>query len=241
MSTEQEPVRPEADRPVDGRNEPAWTLAGPVMSDQDLRSLRATGVTPAGEPGAMGFYALAISTFLLGLPFSGLIGIAYLRSVIPVVLIVGGLAQFAVGVVSYRKGNTPWATMFCFFGANYAGLAFWMLFAVAGVTTQDKVDTRILGIHLFCIAAVSLMLTVAALPMSHTEALFLGMLTLGFLLVALRLVGGLGNVDSAWRFVGEVGGYLMWLAGAVAFYLGSALVVNTSYQREVMPIFERLG
>jgi succinate-acetate transporter protein len=213
-----------------------WTKAGPVVSsmpEERLSEVRERAEASVGEPGAFSLFGFAVGTLLIAVPLSGLVPLktGVLAALAPV-LVFAGLAQFIGGLIALRKGNTFAGTAFCAYGANNTLIATYFLFQAAGVFPATSDTKLLLGIELFCFAYISLVLAVAAAKVNLEFVGVLAALIPGFALVAVANVGGPSSI-------GDVGGYFLILSAGLAFYGASALVINSSYERTVLPLFAR--
>lgn len=213
-----------------------WTKAGPVVStmpQERVAELQERAEASIGEPGALGLFGFAVGTLVIAIPLSGLVPLktGVLAALAPV-LVFAGIAQFIAGLVAFRKGNTFAGTAFGVYGANNTLIATYYLFQSAGVFPSNADTKLLIGIELFCFAYISLILAVAA---SKVNLEFVGILLAlvpGFGLVAVSNVGGSSSI-------GDVGGYFLILSAGLAFYGASALVVNSAFQRPVLPLLSR--
>lgn len=213
-----------------------WTKAGPVVSampQERVVELQERSEASIGEPGALGLFGFAVGTLVIAIPLSGLVPLktGVLAALAPV-LVFAGIAQFIAGVVALRKGNTFAGTAFGAYGANNTLIATYYLFQSAGVFPSNADTKLLIGIELFCFAYISLVLAVAA---SKVNLEFVGILLAlvpGFGLVAVSNVGGPSSI-------GDIGGYFLILSAGFAFYGASALVVNSAFQRPVLPLLSR--
>jgi succinate-acetate transporter protein len=213
-----------------------WTKAGPVVSampQERVVELQERSEASIGEPGAIGLFGFAVGTLVIAIPLSGLVPLqtGVLAALAPV-LVFAGIAQFIAGIVALRKGNTFAGTAFGVYGANNTLIATYYLFQSAGVFPANADTKLLIGIELFCFAYISLILAIAA---SKVNLEFVGILLAlvpGFGLVAVSNVGGPTSI-------GDVGGYFLILSAGFAFYGASALVVNSAFQRPVLPLLSR--
>jgi succinate-acetate transporter protein len=230
-------LRPAAATAVErGRPREHWTKAGPVvagMPEERIAELRERAEATIGEPGAFSLFGFAVGTLLIAIPLSGLVPMksGVLASLAPV-LVFAGLAQFIGGLFALRKGNTFAGTAFCAYGANNTLIATYFLFQSAGIFPATADTKLLLGIELFCFAYISLVLGGAALRVNLEFTGILLALVPGFALVAVADVGGPAAI-------GNVGGYFLILSALLAFYGASALVVNSAYERPVLPLLSR--
>lgn len=221
-----------------GRTEPSerWTKAGPVVSGmpaEEVSELRERAEASVGEPGAFSLFGFAVGTLLIAIPLSGFVPLVtgVLATLAPV-LVFAGIAQFIGGLVALRKGNTFAGTAFCAYGANNTLIATWFLFQAIGLYPAVASTKLLLGIELFCFAYISLVLAAAALRFNLEFAGILAALVPGFGLVAVANVGGPAEI-------GNIGGYFLILSAGLAFYGASALVINSAFQRPVLPLISR--
>src|SRR5581483_1851701 len=87
---------------------------------------RAAGWTPA-DPGPLGLAGFAMTTFVLSMINTGLVGGGVATAsgiVIGLALAYGGIAQFAAGLWEFRTGNTFGATAFCSYGMFWVSFYF---------------------------------------------------------------------------------------------------------------------
>lgn len=212
-----------------------WTKAGPVVTalpPDEVQRLEERQEVTAGDPGAMGLFGFAVGTLVIAIVIGGFEPTASMTAAVPAVLVFAGVAQFIAGMWAYRKGNTFAATAFSSYGANNTLVAVFILLQSGHVIGKASADQTLLGVGLFCFAYISLVLGGAALAVNLTFVALLWSLVPGFALAAVYDVGGPASV-------GHVGGYFLILAAAIAFYAASALVINSTFERKVLPLFPR--
>lgn len=220
----------------DGARE-TWTKAGPVVSHlpvEEVVTLQERAEASVAEPGALGLFGFAVGTLLIAIPVSGILPQASVMATLSTVLVFAGIAQFIAGLFSLRKGITFAGTAFCVYGANNTLIAAYYLFHAAGLFPNNTNDQLLLGIELFCFAYISLVLGFAALRVNLEFVAILWALVPGFGLAAVYDAGGPSGI-------GDIGGYFLILAAGLAFYGATALVVNASYQRPVIPLLSRVA
>lgn len=224
--------------PVDGRTEPRerWTRAGPVvtgMSADRVSELQERSDAGTGEPGGFSLFGFAVGTLIIAIPLSGFVPLRVgVMAALAPVLVFAGLAQFTGGLVALRKGNTFGGTAFCAYGANNTLIAAYYLFQSAGLFPPSAAARLLLGMELFCFAYISLVLAVAALAINLEFTAILLALVPGFGLVAVTNAGGPAEA-------GNIGGYFLILSAGLAFYGATALVINSAFQRQVLPLLSR--
>lgn len=218
------------------RRREQWTKAGPVVSampEAQVTELQERSEAAVGEPGAFSLFGFAVGTLVIAIPLSGFVPLKIgIMAALAPVLVFAGIAQFIGGLVALRKGNTFAGTAFCAYGSNNTLIATFYLFQSSGLFPQT-VDTKlVLGVELFCFAYISLVLAVAAAKINLEFVGILLALVPGFGLVAAN------NVGAPTR-IGNIGGYFLILSAGLAFYGASALVVNSTYRRPVLPLLSR--
>jgi hypothetical protein len=172
------------------------------------------------DPGPLGLFAFAFTTFLLSSINADLLPSTGVSIVIPLAITWGGVSQFIAGAFEMRKGNTFGFTAFTSYGA------FWVFFAlvnILGTIGVIKVDVTTLAAALFFWGLFSLLMWIPAMMANIAlNAVFL------FLWITLFLLA-----FGAWNFLGYgdlltmLGGYVGLLTGVCAAYAGLAGVVNS--------------
>jgi succinate-acetate transporter protein len=212
-----------------------WTKAGPVagpLPPGEVLALQERQEVTVAEPAPLGLLGFATGTIAIGYVLSGFTPATASAqiSTASVLLIFAGLTQFLAGMWAFRKGNTFAATAFGAYGANNMVVAVFFLMTAIGVFAKNFSTDVVLSIELFCFAYISLMLAAAAVRLNAVFVAVLGTLVPGFALSGLGLIG-----EPA--VIGHIGGYFFILSALLAFYAGSALVINAVYGRTVLPLF----
>lgn len=209
-----------------------WTNAGMVETDRPMRELR--GIEAAhqavlGDPAPLALFGFAVGTFLVSAVVTGLWPKAALPAVVPALLWFAGVGQFIGALFALARGSTFGATAFGSFGmANIIfGSFVWM--QNAGVIPMSAQSMTMLGIGLFCFAYIALALTIAAVRTNVVYLLTVLALIPGYALAACSDVG-------AAPVVGHIGGWFLCAASLLAFYAAAAVVVNSQWCREVLPL-----
>lgn len=209
-----------------------WTKAGPIEShlpDRRLDELQEVAEASIGDPAAMSLFGFAVGTLLVAIPFTTFLPMSTITGALPTLLIFAGIAQFIGGLLTYRKGNTFAATAFCCFGANNVVVSAFFLFAGAGALTKSSGEMKLLGINLICFGYIALMLWLASPRFNAAYFLVLGALWPGYALTGIMNVG-------APVIIGQIGGWFLIASAGFAFYTAGALVLNSTYNRDVMPM-----
>ncbi len=216
----------------------SWTKAGPVVSHLDeteITALEERTTATSADPSPLGLWALATGTWILGTVFGGAFPSSAFMGTFPVLLIFAGIAQFIAGLFAFRRTNVLWATAFCCLGSLYVTTAVFFLLA-AGQAFPNAGDATIMqGFLLESFAFISLALAVAALPTNLAVFSVFACLTVGYALTGIPFLNG--NYDVAgWAIIRDIGGWFLVAAGFFAFYTGMAIVVNSIWNRTVVPL-----
>lgn len=209
-----------------------WTTAGLVHTDRpvaEIHRVEAEQEARIGDPAPMALFGFAIGTLLVAMVISGAWPTAALIAVVPALLWFAGVGQFIGGLFALARGSTFGATAFCSFGMGniIAGTFVWM--QTAGLIPAAPAYMNMLGLVLMCLGYVAVMLTIASLRTNATYTWTVAALVPGYVLAAVPDLGG-----AAW--IGHIGGWFLMLAAVLAFYAGGAVVVNSQWQREVLPL-----
>lgn len=221
-----------------GEEQALWTKAGPVVShlpQAEIVALEEQASATIGDPTALGLWAFATGTWMVGTVIGGLFPDAAYAATAPVLLVFAGVAQFIAGLFAYRRANSLSATAFCCFGAFNVVAALTSLLQETRFVPAGG-DTRVLlGFLLESFAFIAFALTLAAMRTNLALICVLGLLGVGYALsgipdLANSLAGGFG-------VVGNIGGWFLVSSALCAFYAGAAMVVNSSWKRTVFPLW----
>jgi succinate-acetate transporter protein len=140
----------------------------------------------AANPGTLGLFSFASTTFILSLYNVGARGIAVPNLVVGMAVFCGGLAQLLAGMWEFPRGNTFGATAFTSYGA------FWMSFAtilipgsgIAAAYTDATEFHNALGIYLITWFIVTFLLLIAALRKNAAFIALFAFLSATFIVLA---------------------------------------------------------
>jgi len=193
----------------------------------------AVGATAIGDPGPLGLLALALTTFVFGLVYAGILsGAGDVKVVLGLALVYGGLAQVLAAMWEYRAGNTFGATAFGSFGA------FWLSYAVllapalgVGLGAAAGPGRLAMGWYFIAWAIVAGTLALGAFRISGALSAVCVLLFLTFLLL------GLGDLAGN-KLLTQIGGWLGVLTAIAAWYTALAGILRgVSRGRIVLPIY----
>lgn len=183
---------------------------------------------PIASPWVLGLMSLGAISFAIGAHWAGWYGRAVMPALVfPFILLLGGLVQLLAGMWAFRARDTistvaltTWGTFFLGYGVlNW-------LFATGAF---PAVSFRELGMVFFVIGAITLATAVAA----ASENLALMITLFGFTLSAAFLGIGQQLQNLTWI---HVGGWVFWVSGIAAYYTGTAMLLESAFNRVVLPV-----
>jgi succinate-acetate transporter protein len=188
---------------------------------------RPPGGFTVADPGPLGLAAFALTTFVLSMFNSGLMGGAGKPIVFGLAFAYGGFAQLLAGMWEFRTGNTFGATAFTSFGA------FWISYFVYVTFFADKIpaaDTgHAVGLYLIAWGIFTTYMFVASLRTTTAIAVVFALLAVTFFLLGIGDAGGNENIE-------KLGGYFGLATAAAAWYASFAVVTNSTFGRTVLPV-----
>lgn len=176
---------------------------------------QATRPSRVGNPGALGLFSFASTTFILSLYNLQTRGITHANVVLGMAIFCGGLAQLLAGMWEFPRGNVFGGTAFTSYGA------FWMSYAIilwpsSGVLTafSDPAErASALGIFLITWFMVTFLLFIVSLRKSLSFILLFGFLTVTFALLA-------AGEFAEMTIVTKAGGGFGVITALIAYYIG---------------------
>lgn len=190
---------------------------------QNYAKFTAPQPTPIANPGALGLFSFASTTFILSLYNVNARGVAIPNVVVGMACFCGGLAQLLAGMWEFPRGNVFGATAFTSYGA------FWMSYATilipnSGILTaytghEDELS-QALGIYLITWFMFTFLLMLGALRRNISFVALLFFLCITFVLLAVGAWNASVNITKA-------GGGFGILTAMIAYYCGlSELLVK---------------
>jgi succinate-acetate transporter protein len=173
------------------------------------------------NPAALGLAGFGLNTILLQIH-----NIGWIESTLPIIygFFWGGIAQIIAGLIDARRGDTFGLTAFTSYGLFWLGLSFSFLLQWLGLVTLDGPGIAWLFI---CWGIFTGYMTIGTFKMSAVHIFVFATLTVLFFLLAAHFFGTLPAI---------VPGVEGILCGAAAAYGSAAVVVNSKYGREVLPM-----
>lgn len=179
------------------------------------------------NPAPLGLAGFGLTTLVLNIVNAGLVPRESIGMVLPLGLFYGGLAQFAAGMWEFKKGNTFGATAFGSFGA------FWMSFATMEILivqgTLDPVPQGGIAVFLISWGIFTGFMSVGTFKINRALQVVFVTLTLLFFLLAI------GVYSPVVHRIAGIEGILCALS---ALYTSAAIVINTTWKKEMLPLGE---
>ncbi|MFM9921073.1 acetate uptake transporter [Lacisediminihabitans sp. H27-G8] len=177
------------------------------------------------DPAGLGLGAFALTTFVLSLANSGIIGGAG-AAVLGIALFYGGLAQVAAGMWEFVKGNTFGATAFTSYGAFW--LAFWWL--LTNPEVEKAAGAAGVGAFLLAWTIFSALMTVASQKTNAVLFATFVAVTVTFIALTVGAFTGIAGIT-------QLGGWIGIIAAGLAWYGSFAVVTNATWKRVVLPVW----
>jgi succinate-acetate transporter protein len=223
--------------------------AAPVRREADVAPAPGgPGVEPTGggsagfwapaDPGPLGLAGFALTTFVLSMINTGVVGThsapggGLLPLVAGIALAYGGIAQFVAGVWEFRTGNTFGAVAFCSYGGFW--ISFYLIVHSVGANVGSEVFSG-LGLYLWAWGIFTTYMFVASLRTTGAVALVFALLAATYILLGIgnsSLAGGHTVINSTIK----IGGWVGVATAIAAWYASFAAVVNSTFDRIVLPV-----
>ncbi|KAJ6464535.1 FUN34 transmembrane protein [Mycena sanguinolenta] len=189
-------------------------------SDVEQGGMISTGegrAHPSGisNPGPMGLFAFASTTFILSMFNVQTRGITSSNLVVGMAIFAGGLTQFIAGMWEFPRGNVFGATAFSSYGA------FWMSYATIFIPSSGILAAypdpnefaSAVGIYLVAWLMVTIFFLLAVINKNLAYTLLLSSLTVAFACLA-------GAQFSGSLMVTKAGGVFGIITAFIAYYIG---------------------
>jgi uncharacterized protein len=180
--------------------------------------------TPA-NPAPLGLAGFAMTTFILSMVNSNLVGDTSTGGAVALAFAYGGLAQLLAGMWEFRSGNTFGAVAFTSYGA------FWIAFFLIASGDAGAISAHGLGLFFWAWAIFTAYMTIGSLKVSGAVLLVFVLLTVTFVLLALGQDGG-GSTS-----LHHAGGYFGIATAIAAWYASAGAVINSTFGKAIVPLF----
>jgi uncharacterized protein len=185
----------------------------------------------AANPAALGLVGFGLTTVLLSLVNAGVLPKAGENVVIPLAMAYGGTIQIFAGLLEFRANNTFGMTAFLSYGAFWWWFALLLMLGGNRIIPLDGTATTI-GTALLLWGVLTMYLWVGTFRLTRTLWWIFLTLWIAFYLLGLGALLGVPMLTKA-------GGWVGLLCGALAMYGSFALVTNSVWGREVLPLGTR--
>lgn len=183
--------------------------------------------SPIADPGPLGLAAFALTTFVLSMFNSGLVGSGGEPIVFGLALAYGGLAQVLAGMWEFRTGNTFGAVAFTSYGAFW--LSFWAFVQFFEKDVPKADAGHAVGLFLIAWGIFTAYMFIASLRTTAAVSLVFILLTVTFFVL------GIGNAGAHPNVV-KLGGWIGLATAAAAWYASFAAVTNSTFGRVILPV-----
>ncbi len=203
--------------------------AGITGEDRFARPVQAPASQPAAiaNPAPLGLAAFAMTTFVLSMFNTGLVGSGGEPIVYGLALAYGGIAQVLAGMWEFRTGNTFGATAFVSYGA------FWLSYWAFVQFFADKVPAadagHAVGLYLIAWGIFTAYMFIASLRTTIAISAVFILLAITFIVL------GVGNAGQHSGII-KVAGWLGLATAVAAWYASFAEVTNATFGRTVFPV-----
>ena len=216
----------------------AWTDAGPVVSrlpDLEIEMLEGRAAATVATPSPMALFGFATGTWMSAILFGGWAGVGAAEVLAPVLVLFAGVAQFIGGLFAYRRGNALTSNAFCCYGAFNTVVGTMMLLEMTGRVPVGPSAQNMLGYLLCSFGFISFAFMLAGLRRNLVMTGLLGSLAAGYALTGIsRFLMGPNGAVGGFAVAGAI---LLFVASFLAYYLGTATIVNSAWRRRFLPIF----
>lgn len=205
----------------------ATETSGPP--DRGVESAPAAAASSGvADPAALGLAAFAMTTMVLSIVNTGLVGAAAAPVVLGLALVYGGAAQLLAGMWEFARGNTFGALAFSSYGAFWISYWVYATYLLPGVIRAGEARAAT-GLFLAAWAFFTGYMIIAAMRVSLAV---LGVFVLLFATYVVLAVGAYGDYAT----ITKIGGWVGVATALMAWYTSFAIVTNSTYKRTVLPV-----
>jgi succinate-acetate transporter protein len=238
MSTMSSASMPRAATVVPLQKRERWTKGGPVVShlgEEEISNLEERAIATIGDPSTLGLWGFATGTWMAGTVIGSAFPHSAITAVVPVLFVFAGAVQFIAGLFAFRRANVLAATAFCAFGAFNVTEAFFIGLQTANTVGMTGAPLILNGFLFESFAFIAAALTLAAMRTNVALVCVLGTLAIGYCLAGIPDLTG-SAAPGGIGVIGNIGGWVLVASAACAYYTGAAFVVNSVWNRTVLPI-----
>jgi uncharacterized protein len=177
------------------------------------------------DPAALGLAGFAMTTFVLSMFNTGLVGKAGEPIVLGLALAYGGGAQLLAGMWEFRKGNTFGATAFSSYGA------FWISYWAFVAFFATGVPSTAVGLYLIAWGIFTFYMWVASFRTTLAVNIVLLLLWITFVVLGIGAASDTSGIT-------KLGGWIGLATALAAWYASFAIVANFTFRRTLFPVRE---
>jgi succinate-acetate transporter protein len=204
------------------------------MAEHATEGLARTFLQPIAAPSILGLYGFAGSTFIVAANLAHWYGTPETPLFLfPFVAIFGGVAQLSAGLWAYKARDGLATAMHGMWGSFWIGYGILnLLVATHVLSTSDPNFLAGFGYWFFALALLTFTGAIAAQAENLGLAAVLHTLWIGSACLAIGFLVS-GSLNNAWAIIG---GWVLILSAACAWYAASALMLEGVYGRPVLPV-----
>ena len=191
-------------------------------------------LSPVAAPSILGLSGFAVSTFMVAANMAGWFGDHATTPLIlaPFAFTFGGVAQFLAAMWSYRARDALATGIHGAWGSFWLAYGIYQLFVGLGGlpgTAASPVAATAFGFWFVGLAAITWTGTAAAMAENGAITLVLLTLAIGSTLLAIALIAGVPALET-------IAAYVLLVSAVLAWYTASAMVLEATYKRVVLPM-----
>jgi succinate-acetate transporter protein len=179
------------------------------------------------DPAPLGLAAFALTTFILSLANAKVYPSAAGAAVYTAIAY-GGTVQLLAGMWEFKRGNTFGATAFSSYGAFW--IAVFFIVQVGKIDPGDPANAALMGTFFLGWVIFTAYMTIATMRLNVALFAVFLLLTLTFLALCI----GSFQASSGWI---KLGGWLGVATAAAAWYTSFAIVLKSTFGRDVLPVY----
>lgn len=192
-------------------------------------------LSPLAPPSILGLYGFAAATFMVSANLAGWFGSNGSPLVLfPFAMVVGGFAQFLAGMWAYRARDGLATAMHGVWGSFWIGYGIYMALVLVGLPapSASPVAQVAFGYWFAVLAAITWAGAAAATAENTGLTCFLTTLAAGSTLLAIGWIASLAVLVP-------IGAILLVASAAFAYYTATALLLQSTFGRPVLPLGRR--
>jgi succinate-acetate transporter protein len=189
---------------------------------------------PIAAPSVLGLFGFAGATFVVAANLAGWYGDASTPGYLfPFAAFFGGLAQFLAGMWAYRARDAVATAMHGMWGAFWLAYGLLQLLLATHVLPTGETLDHALGFWFIALAAITISGMLGVLLEGN-----LGVTAVLGVLAAGSVIAAIGFLQTS-TGIEKLAGWVFIVAAALAWYVGTAMMLKAAAGRVVLPLFTR--